>query len=264
MAHCDTCNRSFYSPSGLKAHNKSIHPKDFNLCWVCNIVRSSHLTLSLLTDTLLLQGFITQARLRKHQVAIHSLCFKCNKTFENGSDLETHSFEHTDRPILCTGRECIRRFKSAAGLVAHLESGACRAKFKREHVNHIAVDLDKTNVVTNPARLVQGADGPIPPPRAVTSPATALSFNGDGFECSLCHREFVTLAALNDHIASPTHDEKMYRCPKEWAGCGKEFSALSILCHHVEGKKCGIRRFNDPMQQVISTMSSALKGNLVL
>lgn len=227
-------------------HTSIIHPKDFNLCSVCNI------------------GFNSQNRMLNHQTAIHNLCVKCNKSFGDRSALTSHSFEHRSRPVLCPGRECNRRCKSAAGLVAHLESGACRSKFNREQINQIAVDLDKTNVITNPARLVQGPEGPAPPKRAITSLATSLSFNGKGFECSLCHREFVTLAALNSHIASPVHDEKIYRCPKEWKGCGKEYSALSVLCHHVEGQKCGIREFSDPMQQVIKTMSSALKGKLVL
>lgn len=252
MTYCSACDRRFASENALQSHATAVHSSDFNLCSLCHA------------------GFHSPSQLKKHKIKRHNLynkCNKCNKCFDTAADLHGHLIEHKKKPkkpLLCPGRKCNRRFKLAGGLISHLESGACKSGVTREQVNQIAVELDKTNVVTNPARLVQGPDGPAAPRRAITSLATSLSFNGKGFECFLCHREFEALRGLNDHLASAVHDDKIYMCPKQWEGCGKEFSALSVLCHHVESQKCGIRRFNAPMQEVVSSMSSALKGKLVL
>jgi len=117
-----------------------------------------------------------------------------------------------------------------------------------------------SNIVTNPARLLGGPGAYALPERSVTSWSTSLSFNGRKYECFLCHKEFEALERLNQHLESPAHDEEIYRCPRGWQGCGKEFRTLSALCQHVESEKCGIRRFNDPMQKVVGSMASALKG----
>ncbi|CCM05280.1 uncharacterized protein FIBRA_07492 [Fibroporia radiculosa] len=130
----------------------------------------------------------------------------------------------------------------------------------RERINRLAVQYDTTNVITNPSRLIEGSGGYTLPERTVTTWATERSFNGTKYECFLCHREYRTLAALNQHLGSAAHDDDIYRCPRGWQGCGTEFRTLSGLCQHVEAERCGIRRFNDPMQSVITSMSSALRG----
>ncbi|PCH38947.1 hypothetical protein WOLCODRAFT_84550, partial [Wolfiporia cocos MD-104 SS10] len=198
-----------------------------------------------------------------HWQDTHNLCIYCNRTFIKTDELQQHlpCPQNRERTIVCPGNKCIKRFYSGAGLLAHLESGACRSGMNRPQINRLAVELDTNRVVTNPARLLHGPDGPTAPESMIT-PATALSYNGSNYECFLCHREFAHLAGLNQHLTSPVHEEKIYRCPEAWDGCGAEFSALSVLCAHVEGgsKGCKIKRFNAPVQSVISTMAATLKG----
>ncbi|OSX58480.1 hypothetical protein POSPLADRAFT_1085916, partial [Postia placenta MAD-698-R-SB12] len=70
----------------------------------------------------------------------------------------------------------------------------------------------------------------------------------------ICHCQSQTLDRLNQHLASPTHDAEIYQFPKAFQGCGRKFRVLSALCQHVESKKCVIRRFNAPMQNLDSMM----------
>jgi len=64
--------------------------------------------------------------------------------------------------------------------------------------------------------------------------AIGRAWNGSGFECYLCHREFSSLNGLNCHIRSPVHEQALYKCPK--ASCGKNFKMLSGLVQHVESE----------------------------
>ncbi|KAH8916944.1 zinc finger protein [Atractiella rhizophila] len=66
------------------------------------------------------------------------------------------------------------------------------------------------------------------------------SWNGDAYECYLCHSEFRTLTSLNQHLASPRHADENYSCP----ACKKDFTTLSGLWQHCEAEKCGVQRFS--------------------
>ncbi|KAI9435085.1 zinc finger protein [Lactarius indigo] len=84
--------------------------------------------------------------------------------------------------------------------------------------------------------------------------ATDLSWNGMAYECFLCHSTFRTLGRLDQHLQSPTHDQKIYKCLNP--DCRIEFVALSALCQHVEGGSCGVRVF----KQVQNAMESLTRG----
>lgn len=89
--------------------------------------------------------------------------------------------------------------------------------------------------------------------------ATARAWNGQAFECFMCNRHFRSLNALNKHLTSPAHEEKKYRCPHSYSGCGKEFPTLSSLCQHVESEICEIRRFNSQFQRQIEDLTNNMK-----
>lgn len=72
--------------------------------------------------------------------------------------------------------------------------------------------------------------------------ATINAFNGSYWECYLCHREFDKKHALNQHLNSPVHKQKVYRCPNAKRLCGKEFVALAGLFSHLESESCASRR----------------------
>lgn len=83
------------------------------------------------------------------------------------------------------------------------------------------------------------------------------------FEYYFCPRTFGSLAALNQHLASPKHsgpDVKAYKYPKR--DCGKECMTLCALVQHIEGGSCGVRRIaavDHAMEQLMrGTRSLAL------
>lgn len=121
-------------------------------------------------------------------------------------------------------------------MILHLESGGCRSGVNRRIVNQYVREYDRTNIITNPARLLTGGSSD-----EVTYYASSAAWNGSSYECYLCHSVFRTLPGLNQHLASPRHQDKVYFCPL--STCRMEFSTLSALCQHIESEKCGVGRF---------------------
>jgi hypothetical protein len=92
-------------------------------------------------------------------------------------------------------------------------------------------------MITDPSRLLTNGSAS----QEVTYYATDASWNGSWYECYLCHGSYRTLASLNQHLASPRHQQKIYICPLE--SCRTRFTTLSALCQHIESERCGISRF---------------------
>lgn len=80
--------------------------------------------------------------------------------------------------------------------------------------------------------------------------ATDYAFNGDAWECYICHREFNKRGSLDQHLNSPVHQQAVYRCPNNRSRCGKEFSTLAALFGHLESEACGFMRFEKVQKQV--------------
>lgn len=78
--------------------------------------------------------------------------------------------------------------------------------------------------------------------------ATNAAWNGGGYECYLCHREYETLQALNQHLHSPAHSEKLYHCPNR--KCNHKFISLASLFNHLESESCKFVRFEKVQQNV--------------
>jgi hypothetical protein len=151
---------------------------------------------------------------------------------------------------MCPGRGCNGSFISVASLALHFESGTCSSGMTREELNRRVVRADRNRNITNPDRLICGPGGYEPP--STTSWATERSFNGAAYECFVCHCTFTSLAGLNQHLQSPAHEKKIYRCPKQ--DCRIEFKALSALCQHVERGSCGVRVFR-PVRDVMDRLT---------
>ena len=135
---------------------------------------------------------------------------------------------------------CKNTYTTASGLTIHLESGSCSSGLNRQRIKGIVQQLDRNNVITRPMITMPGYDN-------VQTIATARSFNGSGYECYLCRREFSTLNGLNNHLRSPVHEQNFYRCPGR--GCGREYKVLSGLVQHVESESCGLMRFASVQSQ---------------
>src|SRR6267154_1959742 len=189
------------------------------------------------------QYFDDYAELQEHDRDVHTYCTDCKRGFQNESNLRHHLNSKLHQPAIyrCPGRGCSKSFVSPAALTLHFESGTCPSHMTREQLNRLVVLADRNNYITNPSRLLTGPLGWSEPPPSTTTWATELSRNGDVYECFLCNATFRTLAQLNQHLSSPRHEERIYRCPK--TDCRTEFVTLSGLCQHVEGGSCGVRMF---------------------
>ncbi|KZT67386.1 hypothetical protein DAEQUDRAFT_767287 [Daedalea quercina L-15889] len=222
---CLWCGLVFATPKDLDAHYRYLHAA----CLECRQVHG------------------TPAALEVHLRAAHWYCAPCRRVFKNSEALKVHlefSRAHRGCTVLCPGVGCTKAFASGPAVVQHLESGGCRSGMERRAVNRRAVRLDADNIITDPARLL-AVPGGYAPPEQSTPRATERSRNpaSGEYECCVCGAGFKKLEDLNNYLESPVHDEKIYRCPTVWRGCGMEFGTLSALCQHVESGSCGARRF---------------------
>jgi hypothetical protein len=104
-------------------------------------------------------------------------------------------------------------------------------------------DRDRDGAITNKQTEWSKED-------SIQYSATRNAFNGSYWECYLCHKEFSKENALNQHLNSPVHKRKVYRCPNAKTVCGKEFIALAGLFSHLESESCAYMRFEKFQQQV--------------
>lgn len=121
-------------------------------------------------------------------------------------------------------------------MILHLESGSCRSGVNRRVIDNYVRQYDRSNFITNPSRLLTAGNS-----ENISYGATQASWNGSSYECYLCHSDFVSLHALNQHLASPRHQSRIYNCPLN--SCRIEFSTLSALCQHIESERCGVGKF---------------------
>ncbi|KAF4630250.1 hypothetical protein G7Y89_g7885 [Cudoniella acicularis] len=183
-------------------------------------------------------------------------CYPCDKYFntQNGYSMHMeHNTAHKDLDWECehmhsrihAGADmqcpfCKRSFATASGVTIHLESGSCSSGLNRHKINDMVRRLDRNNVITRPMITMPGYD-------RVETIATSRAWNGSGFECYLCTKQFNSLHSLNNHLKSPAHEQKIYRCPNRQ--CGREYKLLSGLVQHVESESCGLMRFSQVQRQ---------------
>ncbi|KAN0111910.1 hypothetical protein V8E52_008116 [Russula decolorans] len=238
MSYCDRCAIWFPGNQSLEQHKRdsSVHW----LCYDCGRDFGS--------------SYARQEHYR--QSSNHHYCRDCDRHFQNENNLRQHLNSRIHQPanVRCPGRGCNRSFVSPAALTLHFESGTCPSGMTREQLNRLVVRADTNNYITNPSRLLTGPLGSNEPPAPSTIWATERSWNGVAYECFLCNSTYRTLTHLNQHLKSPRHVVKIYRCPK--SDCRVEFSTLSGLCQHVEAGSCGVRMF----RQVRDTMDRFTSG----
>jgi len=248
---CRTCDRDFTTRDGLEKHwiNSSRHA----YCRYCDEHFSDRDELGDHYDTehhlcaLCSKVFLNELGFHEHNRQSHPYCVECKRVFQSANNLRAHlnSSVHTPKAFSCG---CGQAYVSKSALLLHMESGYCKRGMNRQRLNDAIIALDRSNVITNPARLIGG------PGQHVHSWATERSWNGEAYECYFCHSTFRSLKALNAHLQSPRHEEKIYVCPK--SDCRQQFSVLSALCQHVESEKCGVVRF----REVKAVMDSFVSG----
>ncbi|KAJ7447843.1 hypothetical protein FB451DRAFT_1534155 [Mycena latifolia] len=269
--YCDRCRRSFNSYSALRQHENN--SPNHHICYDCDRDFSSwtglkeHYVQSFAHDYCQhCDSHFNDAReLEAHYETSHHYCSQCRKFFQNAVGLHEHyrqseahhyceicrrlflsasnlnshlnSSLHRPKDIPCPGKGCGLSFVSHYALVLHLESGKCASGSDRQFVNRRVREYDTQNLITDPARLLTGGAGG----SHVKYLATAATWNGSSYECYLCHGGYRSLAALNQHLASPRHEDKIYVCPLNT--CRQHFPTLSGLFQHIESGRCGVSKF---------------------
>jgi Zinc-finger of C2H2 type len=231
--YCVACGHDFYDAEDLEDHYLDVH-RDTR-CAPCNKI------------------FKNSRGLHEHyrQSPVHAskYCAPCERLFQSESNLRSHlnSSTHQTKDLPCPAG-CGLKFVSRSAFLLHLEAGSCRSGIKRSDVNAYVRSRDTSNYITDPSRLLTASD--------TTYYATGASWNGRAYECYLCPNEYRTLSALNQHLASPKHQAKIYRCPL--TTCQEKFSTLSGLCQHVESGRCNVMKHR-AVQNVMDGMVSGMK-----
>lgn len=201
-----------------------------------------------------MQFFNSERGLSEHDRQVHTYCTSCARSFQSQSHLDTHLRSSIHQPLNyhCPGYRCTRSFVSAGALLQHFESDTCPSRVTRAAVDYYIAQVDRGGIITDPSRLICWPDGRITIPTTTQYWATIRSWNGSGYECYICHREFATLFRLNQHLSSGTHSENIYRCPSAFGGCNSQFNRLSALCQHVESGQCDVKRFKRDIDMMIN------------
>jgi hypothetical protein len=163
---------------------------------------------------------------------------------------KTHRGTNIPCPFCRTG------FVTASGVSHHLESGSCsRAQgLNRDKIHRIIQQLDPNGIVCKKQIGWYGEEN-------VTYSVTDSAWNGNAWECYICGREFNSRKALESHVNSPVHKEKVYHCLNR--GCSKEFHSLASLFNHLESESCGFIRF-DGVQRIHKKLNDAMMGRRMI
>ncbi|TEB38620.1 hypothetical protein FA13DRAFT_1724539 [Coprinellus micaceus] len=235
---CEDCDVDFQTWTGLKEHY--VQSPAHSYCQQCN------------------ELFYDDNELEYHHDSEHIRCVPCRRFFKNDLGLHehyrqspVHSSKYCPRDIVCPGYQCGQRFVSQSALILHFEAGSCRSGINRTAVNRFVRENDRQGIITNPSRLITG-----PSSTETTYYATSAAWNGHAYECYLCHGEYRSLTALNQHLASPRHQDRIYFCPL--SSCRETFSTLSGLCQHIESERCGVLRFR-PVRDALDGLVSGMR-----
>ncbi|KAF9011236.1 hypothetical protein BDQ17DRAFT_1387660 [Cyathus striatus] len=216
MMYCDRCDRYFRHEGALEQH-----------------IRDSNSHCSALKEHYV-------------QSPCHAYCQYCNEHFHDYDDLrdhykDKHNYCHSCDRHLCQLPnhnyciDCQCEFVDPNALRNHLNSSVHSPK------NQSFVSISTLILHFELGRCNSGIDYDT----TITYHATSTMWNGYSYECYLCYNMFCTLSALDQHLASLRHQDKIYFCPK----------MLSGLFQHIESGKCGVSRF----KRVQNLLNNVLK-----
>ena len=272
MSYCHRCDRSFSSSQALEQHveNSSSH-------FVCNECR-----IDLASDDELHEHcrqlhwycstckevFESAEDLRVHRRSPdhHSKCLSCpvascKKQFASVSAIMQH-LERGDcrpasgaRPSAADGSAAGRNVEQQNPNVifvdssdhpssrdAHKPRDRCGKATQGGVPPAYVIAADGSRIGRLAYGVVLGHGGGTP----TSGLATEASYNGSRYECILCHKTFMSLHGLNNHLrAVHTKKSTMYRCEHADGSraCGKKMRGLRKFVEHVESGGCGVKKF---------------------
>ncbi|KAM5541073.1 hypothetical protein V8D89_005384 [Ganoderma adspersum] len=268
---CIACDRDFVSDAALLQHYKKSSRHTY--CTLCSEL-IDHLGISLRQHYEQAHYecpgcnlvFNDESSMLAHCLDVHEdrWCAPCKRMFQNENNLHQHlrSATHQTAKFRCPMTGCGRSFISTSALALHFESGSCPSGITREMVDRFFPELlDKGGIIADPKQLIEGPSSSASPLATTRWWATERTWNGSAYECYLCHRTFKSLVALNAHLGSPTHGDKLYHCPTQFGGCGTEYRTLGAILQHIEdpGRRCAVRRFDGEVNRIFDGLTNSRK-----
>ncbi|KAG6079707.1 hypothetical protein E4U30_000812 [Claviceps sp. LM220 group G6] len=234
---CDYCDDEFYDSNEEWAHKQTYGHWSPNIkCETCSLL------------------FRSDAEANRHMQQhghYKNYCKPCDRHFENENNLRQHlnSRVHRGQNMQCPF--CKTGFTTASGVSHHLETGSCpRApSLNRETLLRAIRERDPGGLITN--KMIGWRDEQVG-----QYEATSRAWNGMSWECYLCHSGFSSKVGLNQHLNSPRHKDKVYKCPNKRGGCEKVFVSLAALFSHLESESCSFMRFEQVQQQATRILDS--------
>ncbi|KAL4808657.1 hypothetical protein BDV18DRAFT_88337 [Aspergillus unguis] len=232
---CESCSKSFRTPNAARQHmDMARHWAPKVPCETCNAMFYSH------------------PEAEQHMRALSHFkhyCKDCKRPFDNENSLKMHLNSKTHRGGSITCPFCKAGYTAANGLSHHLETASCpkAPRLDREAIYCMVRARDPQGLITH--KTIGWKDE-----ENGSSAATAQTWNGTGYECYLCHREFTQLRWLNQHLDSNVHKQQVYHCPN--GRCGKGFAAMAGLFNHLENEACAFMRFERVQKTVRAVFGS--------
>ncbi|KAJ6135889.1 zinc finger protein [Penicillium capsulatum] len=228
MHKCASCDAVFCTFEDCDMHMYELN--HWAVCETCNRV------------------FRTQQALAVHmQENAHYKCYceRCDRIFNDNQVYRAHLQSKNHRSSTSKCLFCESTFVTASAVTNHIESSSCRNAplMNRDAVLRLVRARDPTGSPQVSRR------GPPPHPNAMDS------FNGQKWECCLCHRQFNNSPALKQHLLSPAHRGRDYRCPNQ-SKCARQFTSMSSLFNHLESHSCGYM----PRSEVQAYLMQVLAG----
>ena len=220
---CETCGLKFHTHTTADQHMKELaHYK--NYCKGCGLRFQNENNLQMV---------------RLPHAHIPSKCIKCLQARLQHLNSKIHRGANVPCPF------CKVNYTTASGLTHHVETGSCphATGLNRETILRMVRERDPHGIITNKQIEWHKEEN-------VKYSATNRAFNNSYWECYMCHNEFNTVNALNMHLNSPVHKQKVYHCPNSKGKCGKQFVTLAGLFNHLESEACAFIRFEKVQQQV--------------
>ncbi|EGC48252.1 conserved hypothetical protein [Histoplasma capsulatum var. duboisii H88] len=231
---CESCTREFSSQHSADQHMNALgHWKPKFPCETCT------------------QMFRTQNAADHYK----NYCEDCGIRFQNQNNLEMHFNSKVHRGLSAVCPFCEARYTSASDIAHHLERGSCpRApNLNCESILRAIRERDPHGVITNKQLTLHNESN-------VDYIATDRAYNGLSWECYICHHKFDSKSALNMHVNSPVHKQRVYHCPNSKRKCSKQFSTVAALFNHLESGSCAFMRFENVEQH----LRSMLQGQKVI
>jgi len=138
-----------------------------------------------------------------------------------------HRKKHQHRDLQCPG--CDLKFACFSAMIIHWEASTCL--IARHQVNLLLLSVPGNERIVDHGlmqRFLRQKNRSASPSDLDTSTGCYI--------CRYCGSRFLSLAGLDQHVASPVHDPRIFACPS--ADCDNSFTSLSALAQHVENARC--------------------------